>query len=361
MDETLGSADLTRQIADAMPHIVWTHDRDGAVHYFNRAWVEYTGLDLEATVRVGPPTLVHPDDQPEIMRLFTESRRKGTALRATYRLRRRDGVYRWHDAEVVPITGLAPDGTTRALWVGTARDVDDERRFLDEHRFVAEATRVLGSSLDVRQTLGDVARLVVPHLADWCAIDLLGDDGRLERAGVGHVDPAKVELAWRLWREMPPKPEDPGGVYGVVRSGTPEHHREITDEMLVAALRDPETLALFRGLGLRSSMVVPLAGRDRILGALTFVSAESGRLYGARDLEFAQDFARRISVAIENARLYGDATAARAAAEAMAEDVIAQSRDAKAALLEMRARYEALRAECESLRAQLGTEQKPGR
>lgn len=329
-----------RYLADAMPLIVWTHDAAGVPTYFNRKWTEYTGLDLAATLQVGADSVVHPDDLPELFRLFGESRKNGSALEATYRLRRAtDGVYRWHQARVVPSSN--PDGSMS--WVGTAMDVDDQRRANQEQAFLVEASKVLGTTLDVSRTLSDVARLMVPHLADWCAIDLLADDGKLERPAVAHVDPGKVETAWRLWRQMPPRPEDPNGVYNVIRTGQPELYEDIPDALLAQSIPDPDVLAGYRSLGLRSSMCVPLVARERTLGALTLVSSESNRHYGQRDLTFAHEFARRIAFAVDNARLYAAATQARAAAEALAADIAEQSRKVEEAFTAMRAeRDEAL-------------------
>lgn len=324
-----GASDL----ADAIPHIVWTQDADGTVTYFNQRWEEYTGLHRSAR---GPETegVVHPEDRDAVTRAFAEGRRTNSAVDVSYRLRRHDGAYRWHRGHMVPLERRA-DGSV-ASWVGTATDIHLRRRLADEHRFLAAAGRVLGTSLDLQQTLNDVAKLVVPDLADWCAIDIVRDDGTLERPAVAHADPAKVDLAWKLWERTKPLPSDTTGVYQVIRSRQPEHHREITDELLVAAIPDQELLALMRGLGLRSSMCVPLIGREHVLGALTLVSAESRHLYEEHDLAFANDFAGRIAIAIENARLYRHATEARAAAEAMAAEVIEQSRTVEEALLAMR-------------------------
>lgn len=336
--ESHSTHDASRLLADAIPHIVWTMTPDGVVTYFNRRWTEYTGLDLEETLRNGAETLVHPDDRAAIIELMQRARDTGRDLETWYRLRRRDGAYRWHRAMVIP---LERDGERVVSWVGTATDADDARRLLDEQRYLAQATRVLGASLDTEQTLADVCRLVVPHLSDWCAIDLLDEKGQIHRAGVAHVDPEKVALAEEVWRRQPPKPDDPGGSYAVIRTRAPEVHEDIPDALLVASIPDPELLAIFRKLGLRSSMCVPLVAREHVLGTLSLVSAESGRRYGKRDLAFAQDFALRIATAIENARLYGAAKAARAAAEALAADVSEQSRAAEAALLAMRAERDA--------------------
>ncbi len=327
-----------RDLADAMPHIVWTHDASGVATYFNRKWSEYTGLDLEESIRVGAHTLVHPADLEEVIRLFREAKEQSSAFSTAYRLRRHDGAYRWHEAYVVP---LRVENGRVSSFVGTAIDIDDQRRVHQQQKFLAEAGKVLGTSLEPDKTLKDVAQLVVPHLGDWCAIDLLRDEGDFERKAVAHVDPAKVALAEELWRRVPPRPDAPHGLYEVVRSRKADLFEEITDEFLVANIPDPELLAIYRSLGLRSSICVPLITRDRVLGALTLVSAESGRRYGKSDLSFAYDLASRIAVALDNARLYAVAQQARTAAEALAADVVEQSKSVEAALLAMRAERDA--------------------
>jgi len=301
-------------------------------------------LDLAETLHLGSNTLVHPNDMAELDRLWQEARARGASFEASYRLRGRDGGYRWHLARLVPVR----EGNRAVSWVGTAVDVDEQRRIDAEQRFLVQASAVLGTSLDLDTTLGDVARLVVPHLADWCAIDLLTDAGVLERPAMAHVDPSKVAMAWELWRRHPPRPEEPHGAYAVARTRRAELLANIPDELLVASIQDPEILALLRSLGLRSSMCVPLVARDRALGALTLVSAELGHHYGDRDLAFAEELARRIAIAVDNAQLYGAMKEARTAAEAMAADVVQQSRDVQAALLSMRAERDAAVARLEA-------------
>ena len=170
--------------------------------------------------------------------------------------------------------------------------------------FLAAASGLLAASLDYETTLARVARLAVPQIADWCAVDVAGPDGRLERLAVAHVDPAKVEWAWELHRRYPPDPAAPGGPYQVLRTGQPAFYPEITDAMLVASAQDPDQLQLNRAIGFTSAIQVPLLVHGQALGILTLVSAESGRHYTADDLALADDLARRAAMAIENARLY---------------------------------------------------------
>ncbi|MEW1953053.1 SpoIIE family protein phosphatase [Terrabacter sp. NPDC080008] len=170
-------------------------------------------------------------------------------------------------------------------------------------QFLADASQALATSLDYRQTLRQVASLAVPAHADWCSVQLV-DDGVLRTLALAHVDPAKVQLARELETRWPPDPDRPGSAAEVVRTGKSLLVESITDAMLVAAAHDEEHLRLARELGLCSAMSVPLIAKDRALGVLSFVSAESGRHYTPQDVAFAEDLGRRAGLAIDNADLY---------------------------------------------------------
>jgi PAS domain S-box-containing protein len=175
---------------------------------------------------------------------------------------------------------------------------------------VAQATERLAASLDSRHALAELARYVVPRLADWCAIDELAPDGSVRRLAVVHRDPAKIAFAHEMAQKYPPQPDAEYGVVAVLRTGKTEWVPDIPDEILVATTVDEEHLALARSLGLTSYAIVPLVARGRILGALTLVS-EAGRRLVPEDLSFAEELARRAAMALDNARLYEAAEAAR--------------------------------------------------
>lgn len=184
------------------------------------------------------------------------------------------------------------------------------------HAFLARAGRALLSSLDYRGTLQRLADLAVPALGDWCAVDMVHEDGSFARLAVAHPDPAKVALAHELWRRYPPQPTDKVGMPNVIRTGQPELVGVIPDELLEAAAHDAEHLAIIKSLGLHSFIIVPLTAKDRVLGTLTLVNAESARCYEPKDLPFAEEFARLAAIAVDNARLFEGESAARARAEA---------------------------------------------
>jgi PAS domain S-box-containing protein len=193
----------------------------------------------------------------------------------------------------------------------TAELYDEQRRQREtaeaasrQAAFVAEVGAVLSQSLKYENTLAAVARLAVPEIADWCAVDIVTDDGQLERLAVAHVDPAKVEYARLLQQRYPSDPERRGGVHEVIRTGKPAMMTTIPPGLLTSAARDEDHLRILNELALTSYVCVPLLSGGRAFGAITFVSAESGRQYTEQDLVFAQDLAGRASMAIENAHAY---------------------------------------------------------
>lgn len=184
-------------------------------------------------------------------------------------------------------------------------DVTADRLRQQAQSFLAEATKELARSLDWEATIRRVARLAVPDLADWCAVDVLEADGSLSLIALAHVDPAKVEWAHELRRRFPPDPSDPSGLANVVRTGVSELVPEITQELIDATnITDPELMDVIERLQPSSVMYIPLIARGRILGALTMVWAESGKRYSEDDLSLAEDLASHAAFAMDNARLY---------------------------------------------------------
>jgi PAS domain S-box-containing protein len=225
----------------------------------------------------------------------------------------------------------------------TRRQAEEAQRGL---AFLSEASATLSSSLDYQPTLADLARLTVPRLADWCAVDILEEDGSVRRLAVAHEDPERVRWAHELQLRYPEDPSASQGVSQVLRSGQSEFYPEITDEMLAASARDSQHLKIMRELGFTSVMIVPLVARERTLGAISLVSAESGRRYGKADLEFAEELAGRAALAVDNARLYEDAINEIAERE-QAEEALRRAHD------ELEARVEERTAELAAANASL--------
>ncbi|MGH8935798.1 MAG: PAS domain S-box protein [Acidimicrobiia bacterium] len=169
--------------------------------------------------------------------------------------------------------------------------------------FLAEASQALAGSLDHHRTLRRLADLAVARVADWCIVYLQDENGEIERVTIRAADPARAEVAGHLedYRLVPGAP----GVPTVIREGRPEFHPQADAALLAADVDDPDGLRRdLEPLGITSWICVPLTARGRTFGAVSFVSAESGRTYGEDDLALAEDLAQRAAQAIDNARLY---------------------------------------------------------
>jgi signal transduction histidine kinase len=181
--------------------------------------------------------------------------------------------------------------------------------------FLAAASARLAGSLDVEATLGTIAELAVPALADWCFVEVL-ENGVVRQAAVAHSRPEMVRFARELISRFPIDLNAGYGTGKVLRTGEPELVPDISDETLVAVAQDDEHLRLLRSTGLRSSISVPLMDQGgRPVAVLSLVSSDSGRRYGESDLAMAMEVARRAGAALANARLVEAERAARAEAE----------------------------------------------
>jgi len=227
----------------------------------------------------------------------------GKASDAVVRFRvKQTGEERWSFVSAAPV--LDARGNVD-LAVTVFREFTERRRTEQAWQFLADASAALAASLDYEATLKQVVGLAVPRIADWSAVDILTSDGSLEQLAIAHVDPSKRELAKEWRRRWPPRKD--ATTYRVIRTGLPELLPEITNAMIEAGAPDPEQRKMAFQLGLRSAMVAPLMVGKQPIGVLSFLTAESGRRYGAEDLILATEISRRASLAIENARAYTEA------------------------------------------------------
>src|SRR4051794_8986734 len=303
-----------RAIVDGMLDGVTVRAADGRLVYANDAAIDLLRVDsrddlrgkvpgemmamFEAYDEHGRPVLLDQlpgarawnldhDPEPMIVR---------NVVRAT-------GEQRWLLSKAIAIRG--DDGVPQYV-VNFTEDVTAVKRAELAQRVLAEAGRVLVSSLDYADTLQQVAMLAVPELADWCGVDMPGRGRSIEPVAIGHADPEKMEVARELRERYPVDLDDPDGLAAVMRGDIPHWIVEETpDEALVAYAADERHLELMRAVGFNSIMVVPIAGRGGILGTLTFVSAHARR-FDDDDLELATELGRRAGVAVENARLFSE-------------------------------------------------------
>jgi signal transduction histidine kinase len=214
---------------------------------------------------------------------------------------------------LVSSTPLLDAEGTRIGAVATLVDVTEERRMAWERRFLNRASAHLSTSLELGATLRNVARLALPALADWCAVDLLDESGQIKRLVVEHHDPVHMAAAEELERRYPPLLTNRLGVGNVLRTGVAELYTRVEEAVIGEVAQDDRHLQLMREMGIASVMVVPLRARERTLGALVFAVGDPERAYGERQLALAEELALAAAMAIDNARLYQESQAANRA------------------------------------------------
>lgn len=301
--------DELAQALDALPAAVTIQAGDGTVLYGNRAAARLAGeadgvSPGSATAYLERMVVTDEDGTPlepaamPAQRLIAGQPAEPVLVRS---LDPATGTVAWSRVQASPLRDA--EGRVRSA-VNVIEDITTVKRAEERSAFMAGASALLASSLDTALTLQRTARLVVPDLADWCSIDLVVPGGRTELVALAHADAGKVALGHELRRRYPPDLTREDGLGHVLRTGEPELHTDISSDLLARAAVDAEHLAILEAIGFSSALTVPLAVGTRVIGALTWVAAESRQRYGPADLEFATEIAARAAVAVENARVH---------------------------------------------------------
>lgn len=184
------------------------------------------------------------------------------------------------------------------------RDVTERKRHEEEQQFLVQASEVLVSTLEYEETLQNIVQMAVPFLADWCSIDLVGEDGTIRRIASSHVNPAKQPIVHQLMERFPYPPDQPHPLKDLLLAGRSQLASQFSESDLERISRSPEHFSTLKELGLKSGITVPLVVRGGGVGAFTLGITESERHYTEHDLSLAQELARRASLALDNSRLY---------------------------------------------------------
>jgi PAS domain S-box-containing protein len=217
----------------------------------------------------------------------------------------------------VSVTAATQDGVVLV----TFEDVTELQAARRRAALLSEATGKLIRSLDEPEAARAVAELVVPAYADWCFVELLQPDGAIVREAIAHSDPEREAMARRYDPLFPLDPDAPVGSPRVIRTGEPELTPEISAEFISAVTDDEDFLRALRNFDFRSSLVVPLRARGRVIGDLALANSETGRRFGPADIPIAQELADRCALALDNARLYAELREAEGAARRAGAEV----------------------------------------
>lgn len=363
-----------RGLAESIPQLTWMAQPDGHIFWYNQRWYDYTGTTPDEMEGWGWQRVHDPATLPLVVERWQSSLQTGEAFEMDFPLRAADGSFGWFLTRVQPVR----DSEGRIVrWFGTNTDVTERKlaedriaqanddlqaqalelemsnaqlhdqateleaqteeleRVSEELRertseaenardaaerseavqaFLADASRILASSLDLVDTLQAIARLAVPFFADYTLVDTNDESGSIRRVAVAHRDPMREELLLRTQQVSLANPENP--IVRAIRTGRSQLLTDVQPSVIRIA-QDDTHIDLMRQLDVRSLISIPLIARGRTLGAISFATAgnvggaDSRRRYGPDDLPVAEEVARRAAVAVDNATLYAAAGQAR--------------------------------------------------
>ena len=244
---------VLRNLAEAITVV----DDSGRTVFANQAALDFLGLESAEELDAAQPGQIMERfivldesgreldlDAMPARRLFRGEEARPLLVRNIVRA---TGEERWMVVRASPI--VDPESGGVAYAANVFENVTQVKRAQLAEAFMAQASRVLASSMDYDETLQRVARLAASELAEWCAVDVLGERGELERVAVHHDDPEMLALAERLDRDYRPSLEEKVGVPEVIRTGKARIFNDITADALATFARDDEHLRLLGGDG----------------------------------------------------------------------------------------------------------------
>lgn len=290
-----------RLITEAMPQFVWLDAPDGSAVYANARWLEYTGLTEAENRGFGWHRVVHPDDARRLAPDRESTLHSGADFEGECRYRGRDGKYRWFLFRSIPVRD--PSGTITG-WLGTATDIDKQKRAEEQQAFFALAGETLASTLDVGVTLERIARLGTATLGTWCQIDLPDRDGLLRPAVVAHRDRSKEAILAPLLDRVIYRQSAAHGPPAAFATGDAQLVERVREHVVEDVIPNAGYREAYRQAGYYSGIVVPLQLHDTVLGTLMIASDDPARLYTEFDVSTARELGRRGAIALENARSF---------------------------------------------------------
>lgn len=309
---TMRLAETTRHewqtLLDASGEAVYGIDASGRCTYINAAALAFFGYTAAECRGQNMHALVHArradgspyprEDCPIARALQT-----GTPVRLI------EDVF-WHKGgQALPAlystVPLIEHGVVRGAVV-TIVDIGERKRAEEWQRFLAEASARLANSLDHNATLHTLTALLVPQFADWCTLDMMGEDGQLTRAAHAHADPRKEPLLAELGERYPPAAAEPSPLLTALRARRTIVQATISAADLAALTHDADHLRLTQEIGISSGLVIPLYAHGRTLGVLSLVRGGE-KHYTAQECARIEELVQRCAAALDHARLYQQA------------------------------------------------------
>ena len=286
-------------LAESLPHLVWTCRADGYCDYLSRQWVEYTGRSAEEQLGSGWADAIHPDDRARVEHEWGLAVARGHTYDEEFRLRRRDGAYRWFRTRGVPLHDASG---ALVKWFGSNTDVENYKQ--SEQRLRAQLERLdlldrLTRAIGERQDLHGVLQVVVSSLEDhqpldYCCVCLYDAVNRV--LTVECVGERGQALARQLdLFENAAIRVDENGLAKCVNG-------QLVYEPDIDGAATAFSQVLSRG-GIRSFVAAPLVVESSVFGVLVAARAEPVG-FSSADCEFLRQLSEHVALAAHQAQLH---------------------------------------------------------
>ena len=294
--------ELSGSLLRAIPALIAITTPEGEIDEISESYHDYTGLTAEEARDWRSHQVIHPDDFEQAMAVWGQALRAGEPMQNEMRLRRHDGIYRWHLVQGTPVRDAR--GGVRC-WLTVSVDIEDRKRAELHARYLAEATARLVAPLDSEQLLAEIARLAVPSIADICAIGVFDGSARTVRVETAGADERERPLVARVhlrgWRVAAGSDESFGDR---IAAGGDVYVPDFSPEFVCGAAPNDDERDAALELGGGSLVCLPLATSRRAIGMVTFATTRSRRRYTHEDVAVLREVAARLSIAMENIELY---------------------------------------------------------
>lgn len=293
-------------ITNSLPVLISYVDKEQRYRFNNKGYEDWFGHSRAEVAGKHLEELLGSEGY-KVVRPYAEQALAGQTVTYHSVVPYKDGGTRFIEASYVP--DFDEQGQVKGF-VALVVDASERKRDEENERFLAQASNLLGTTLDYDTTLHNVAQLIVPFLADWCSIDLVDEQKGFRRVASSHVNPGKQAIVHTLFEHYPYEPGKTHPFKELLHTGRSQFFPELSEQQLSLIARSPEHLQILRELDLKSGMTVPLVVRGQIIGAFTLAITESDRRYSQIDLKLAEEVAHRAATAMDNARLYQEAQTA---------------------------------------------------
>ncbi len=279
---------LQARLLNAVDQVILAVDLTGRIVFWNNFAATRYSWTGEETLGRNIDDIFATAQLMESVRVNLKQLQRGASWSGEFPVKRRDGA-----TLTTNLTASLIQFENRIFicLVGISREGIEFQRLQEANRLLAEASVLLSDTVDYKTPLTTLAQLAVPQIADWCVVHLLQTDGSTEQVVLVPAEMAKQPAVYDWLQNHLPK-DEVEGLPAVLRSGEPKLVSDVTSGLQAAAA------------AIKSYMIIPLITRPQMLGAITFVSAESGRRFDQNALAMAENLASHIAIYLDKARLH---------------------------------------------------------